>query len=223
VLDARRQRKAAMARESRLEQERQATEARLSIARELHDVVAHQVSLMAIQAGAARVGGVREEKAALASIEAGAREILAELNRLLGVLRKDSAPAARAPQPGLADVDALLQGARDAGLQVHLEVTGNIRPIPAALDLSAYRILQEAVTNTLKHSGASRIDVRIGHSPSGMELTIFDDGAGRAGAPGGAGHGLIGMRERVELFGGSLEVGASELGGFRVHARLPVD
>ena len=217
------------ARAERLEQEaeqnrqRAAEEERLRIARELHDVVAHQVSLMAIQAGAARVGGVREEKAALASIEAGAREILAELNRLLGVLRKDGAPAARAPQPGLADVDALLQGARDAGLQVHLEVTGNIRPVPAALDLSAYRILQEAVTNTLKHSGASRIDVRIDHGPSALELTVFDDGAGRAGAPGASGHGLIGMRERVELFGGSLEVGASELGGFRVHARLPVD
>lgn len=217
------------ARAERLEQEaeqtrqRAAEEERLRIARELHDVVAHQVSLMAIQAGAARVGEASNERAALASIEAGARETLAELNRLLGILRKDGAPAARSPQPGLADVETLLQSARDAGLRVQLEVTGTVSPVPAAVDLSAYRILQEAITNALKHAGASRIDVRIHHSSAALDLTVFDDGAGPASGPVGTGHGLIGMRERVELFGGSMEAGASELGGFRVHARLPVD
>ncbi|HYW27240.1 MAG TPA: histidine kinase [Terriglobales bacterium] len=211
------QREAAQARE------RAAEEERLRIARELHDVVAHQVSLMAIQAGAARVAAGSDERAALASIEVGARETLAELNRLLGVLRRDGAPAARAPQPGLADVEALLQGARDAGPQVQLEVTGTVHQLPAALDLCAYRILQEAITNVLKHSGASRVDVRIHHGPSDLELTVFDDGVGRVDGSAGSGHGLIGMRERVELFGGSLEAGGSELGGFRVRARLPVD
>ena len=217
------------ARAERLEQEaeqtrqRAAEEERLRIARELHDVVAHQVSLMAIQAGAARVGEASDERAALASIEAGARETLAELNRLLGILRKDGTPAARSPQPGLADVETLLQGAREAGLVVQLEVTGAVSSVPAAVDLSAYRILQEAITNALKHSGASRIDVRIDHSSSALEITVFDDGAGPASGRIGSGHGLIGMRERVELFGGSMEAGASELGGFRVHARLPVD
>jgi signal transduction histidine kinase len=215
-------------RAQRLQQEaeqarqRAAEEERLRIARELHDVVAHQVSLMAIQAGAARVGGAREERAALASIEAGARETLAELNRLLGVLRRDGAPAARAPQPGLADLEPLLQGARDAGLRVRLEVTGTERPLPPAVDLSAYRILQEAITNVLKHSGASQVDVRIHHGASALELAVVDDGSGPSGEPAGSGHGLIGMRERVELFGGSLEAGGSELGGFRVRARLPV-
>jgi signal transduction histidine kinase len=203
--------------------ERAAGEERLRIARELHDVVAHQVSLMAIQAGAARVAAGSDERAALASIEAGARETLAELNRLLGVLRRDGAPAARTPQPGLADVEALLQGARDAGLQVQLEVTGTVRPLPAALDLCAYRILQEAITNVLKHSGASRVDVRIHRGQANLELTVFDDGVGGAGRRAASGHGLVGMRERVELFGGSLEAGGSELGGFRVLARLPVE
>ncbi len=210
-------------REAEQARERAAEEERIRIARELHDVVAHQVSLMAIQAGAARVGGAQEEKAALASIEAGARATLAELNRLLGVLRRDGVPAARAPQPGLADMEPLLQGARDAGLQTQLEVTGTVRSLPPALDLCAYRILQEAITNVLKHSGASRVDVRIHYGASAIELTVFDDGSGRAGDPAGSGHGLIGMRERVELFGGSLEAGGSELGGFRVRARLPVD
>jgi len=215
-------RAARLEREADEARERAAEEERLRIARELHDVVAHQVSLIAIQAGAARVGGAGDEKTALAAIEAGARETLAELNRLLGVLRRDGDRAARAPQPGLAGVGPLLQGARDAGLQAQLEVSGTAHALPAAVDLCAYRIVQEAVTNVMKHSGASRVDVRIHYGASSVDLTVFDDGAGPIRKAAASGHGLIGMRERVELFGGSLEAGGSELGGFRVRARLPV-
>ena len=209
----------------RQEREQAAEEERLRIARELHDVVAHNVSVMAIQAGAARVAG-NSSKEALESIEQSARETLAELNKLLGVLRK-AAPTApvpgeaeRAPQPTLDDVDALLKPARDAGLEATLKVTGERRPLSAALDLSAYRIIQEAITNVLKHANASRVEVLIEYEPEGVALTISDNGSGPSEAA-ATGHGLIGMRERVALFGGKMGTGSSSLGGFTVHARLP--
>ena len=207
---------------------RQAVEdERLRIARELHDVVAHNVSLMAIQAGAARMADADSEgnRQALESIEVTARDTLAEMNRLLGVLRKDPGAPARSPQPGLAQVDGLLVPARAAGLGVDLKITGDQRPLPAALDLSAYRIVQEAITNALKHADASRLEVRIQYRPSDLELTIADNGKGGSMEAVGAstGHGLIGMRERVELFKGELRTGSSSLGGFSVHARLPLD
>jgi signal transduction histidine kinase len=202
----------------RNEREQAAEAERLRIARELHDVVAHNVSAMAIQAGAARVAGA-SDKAALASIEQSARDTLAELNKLLGVLRK-SPDAPLAPQPTLADVNTLLKPARDAGLEAKMKTTGQPRMLAAAVELSAYRIIQEAVTNVLKHANASRVEVVIDYEPEGIALTITDNGNGPVDGD-STGHGLIGMRERVALFGGKIGTGSSALGGFTVHARLP--
>ena len=199
-----------------------ADEERLRIARELHDVVAHNVSVMAIQAGAARVSGNSSQEA-LQSIETTARDTLSELNRLLGVLRKQS-EAPLMPQPGLDQVEALVKTARDAGLGATLKVTGEKRPLPAALDLTAYRIVQEAITNTLKHAHASRLEVRIAYLPDALELTIRDNGEGQseAAVKASTGHGLIGMRERVALFEGELEAASPAVGGFTVRSRLPI-
>jgi signal transduction histidine kinase len=202
----------------RNEREQAAEAERLRIARELHDVVAHNVSAMAIQAGAARVAGT-SDKEALASIEQSARDTLAELNKLLGILRK-SPDAPLTPQPTLAEVDALLKPARDAGLEAKMKTTGEPRPLAAAVELSAYRIIQEAITNVVKHANASRVEVVIDYEPEGIALTIADNGNGPGDGP-SAGHGLIGMRERVALFGGKMGTGSSPLGGFTVHARLP--
>ena len=202
--------------------EQAAEEERLRIARELHDVVAHNVSVMAIQAGAARVSG-NGALEALQSIETTARDTLSELNRLLGVLRKDGGSPDLSPQPGLDQIEALLKSVRDAGIEATFKVTGDKRAIPAALDLSAYRIVQEAITNVLKHANASRVEVVIDHGPDALALTISDNGSGAMETAGAStGHGLIGMRERVELFGGELGATSSSLGGFTVHAKLPV-
>jgi signal transduction histidine kinase len=206
------------------ERELAAEEERLRIARELHDVVAHNVSLMAIQAGAARVSG-NSSSEALRSIETTARDTLAELNRLLGVLRKDAgATVARSPQPGLGQVESLLKPARDAGIDVRLKLSGEQRALPAALDLSSYRILQEAMTNVLKHAHASRVEVGIDYGPNALVLSVRDNGGGsREAQRSSSGHGLIGMRERVDLFGGDLSTASSSLGGFTVRATLPVN
>ena len=204
----------------RLEREQAAEDERLRIARELHDVVAHNVSVMAIQAGAARVSGAAN-KEALASIETTARDTLFELNRLLGVLRKQP-DAPLAPQPGLDQVDLLLKSARDAGLEATLKVTGEKRALPAALDLSAYRIVQEAITNVLKHANAGRVEVTTDYQHDRLVITVSDDGTGAAGTEAAStGHGLIGMRERMELFGGQLSTASSPLGGFTVRASFP--
>ncbi len=202
--------------------EQAAEEERLRIARELHDVVAHNVSVMAIQAGAARVSG-DSSRQALQSIETTARDTLAELNRLLGVMRKQP-DAPLAPQPGLDQVEALLKAARDAGLEAALKITGDRRPLPAALDLSAYRIVQEAITNVLKHANATRIDVSLDYQQETLVIAVSDNGSGATETVGAsAGHGLIGMRERVELFDGELGTGSSSLGGFTVRATLHIN
>lgn len=205
----------------RQEREQAAEEERLRIARELHDVVAHNVSVMAIQAGAARVAGGSGAEA-LQSIETTARDTLAELNRLLGVLRKQP-DAPLAPQPGLGQLDGLLKPARDAGLEATLKVMGERRDLPAALDLSAYRIVQEAITNVLKHAQASRVEVILDYQPAALVIAVSDNGGGATSTDGlSTGHGLIGMRERVELFKGELTTSGSSLGGFTVRARLPL-
>jgi signal transduction histidine kinase len=201
-------------------------EERLRIARELHDVVAHNVSVMAIQAGAARVtvNADADNRKALQSIETTARDTLAELNRLLGVLRKEPGQPELSPQPDLGQLDALLRTAREAGLDVDLKITGDSRPLPAALGLTAYRIVQEAITNALRHAHASTLEVRVSYLPDALELTIRDNGRGvsEEAVKASTGHGLIGMRERVALFGGKLEAGSSDLGGFVVRSRIPL-
>jgi signal transduction histidine kinase len=205
-------------------------EERGRIARELHDVVAHAVSVMVVQAGAARrsvASNPDQARDALASIESTGRQALAEMRRLVGLQRDrgEGEDAALAPQPSLVHLESLLAATRDAGLPVELTVEGEPRPLPAGVDLSAYRIVQEALTNSLKHAGPARATVRLCYGREALEVQVSDDGQGGGpnGRVDGGGHGLIGMRERVALFGGTLEVGVGHGGGFRVAARLPID
>ena len=194
------------------------------IARELHDVVAHNVSMMVVQAGAAaRVlhGEQPDVQNALEVIAATGRETVDEMRTLLGVLRSDDGPASLKPQPGLADLDQLLSGVREAGLPVTLRVEGTPRPLPPALDLSAFRIVQEALTNTLKHAGPARADVTVRYEDGLVRLEIADTGRGPGGGR-GTGHGLAGMRERAVMFGGELQALPRPEGGFAVRARLPL-
>jgi signal transduction histidine kinase len=216
---------------ARAEQARQAVaEERLRLARELHDVVAHSISVIAVQSGVgAHVAKTQPEEAAkaLAAIEATSRAALTELRRLLGVLRQEDEPQGDlAPVPGLADLDSLLAEVAKAGLAVRLQVEGRPAPLPAGVDLSAYRIVQEALTNVVKHAGPARAQVAIRYRDHEVMVEVTDDGRGAAAPTGDGrarvGHGLIGMRERVAVFGGDLEVGPRPGGGFRVAARLPL-
>ena len=221
-------------RAARLERERDqdrrlaADEERTRIARELHDVVAHDVSVIAIQAGAARAVQASKPEAAaqaLGLIETTARETLIELNRLLGVLRGgNGATPDRSPQPGIGQLAGLVEQLRAAGLEVDARVEGEARPLPPALDLSAYRILQEATTNVLKHARARRVDIRVQYADGMLALDVRDDGAGDSrNVNSSSGHGLIGMQERVALFGGQFRAGRDPAGGFSVHASLPLE
>lgn len=195
------------------------------IARELHDVVAHNVSMMVVQAGAAdRVleGDQPHVRAALAAIAGTGRETVDEMRTLLGVLRTNEDGLALSPQPGLTDLDQLIDNVREAGLPVELRIEGTPSELPPPLDLSAFRIVQEALTNTLKHAGPARAEVRIRYQDASVELEVQDDGTA-AGNGASSGHGLIGMRERVAMFGGQFEAGRRDRGGFTVRARLPLD
>jgi signal transduction histidine kinase len=200
---------------------------RARIARELHDIVAHNVSVMVVQAEAADEmldhtdpGRAREP---VQQIQATGRAALTDMRRLLGILRESDAQPDLGPQPGIANLDLLLTGVREAGLPVELEIAGEQVPLPPGVDLSAYRIVQEALTNTLKYAGAAHAWVRLGFVPGALELEVLDDGDGAASAsPTGGGHGLVGMSERVALFGGELEAGPVPEGGYRVRARLPI-
>jgi signal transduction histidine kinase len=197
---------------------------RRRIARELHDVVAHGVSVMTVQAGAVRRllrPEQEREREALEAVEAAGRDALAEMRRLLGVLRETDETPSLAPQPTLARVEELLARFRDAGLAVQLEVEGVARPLAPGIDVSAYRIVQEGLTNVLKHAGASTATVVLRYEPDGLELEIANDGAG-APAANGAGKGLLGMRERVTLYGGQFNAGPREGGGYLLRARLPL-
>jgi signal transduction histidine kinase len=218
---------AALLEREREERERAAVaEERSRIARELHDVVAHSVSVMVVQAGAERraLGDDRgETREVLETIEQTGRQTLAEMRRLLGMLRRSDDELALAPQPSLEYLDKLVSQVREAGLPVTLEVEGDPIELTPGVDLSAYRIVQEALTNALKHAGPASARVTVRYGRSDLELEIVDDGVG-AGANGdGAGHGLIGMRERVHLFGGKLATGARGDGGYAVRARLPLE
>jgi signal transduction histidine kinase len=200
-------------------------EERARIARELHDVIAHSVSVMVVQAGAARTlltEDADSARDALLAVEHSGRQALEEMRRLLGMLRQDQRDAELLPQPGLGSVRALVERVRSTGLDVRLTVDGKPSPLPPGVDLSAYRILQEALTNTVKHARASAAHVRLAYGPDRIDVEVEDDGA--AGAPAnGAGHGLIGMRERVDLYGGAFEAGPNDAGGFRVRASLPLE
>ncbi len=204
-------------------------EERARIARELHDVVAHEVSVMTVQAaGARRVLAEHPESAAAAleAIEESGRQALAEMRILLGVLRPEGEEALRTPQPGLARLDGLVEQVVGAGLPVSVAIGGEPRPLPAGVDVSAYRIVQEALTNSLKHAGpraSARVHIDFGVSDLGIE--VVDDGRGSASelADGnGAGLGLVGMRERAAMLGGDLRAGPLHGGGYRVRATLPL-
>jgi signal transduction histidine kinase len=223
----------ANAEQARREQEARAraaaTEERTRIARELHDVVAHSLSVMVIQtAGAREVARTDSEsaRAALSAVQQAGREALLEMRRMIGVLRRGDVELAGSTAPGLDQLDLLAQRARMAGLPVELRIDGSRRRLPEALDLVAFRIVQEALTNSIKHAGSAQAAVTVTFGAAELELEICDDGWGAppqlpAGADGG--HGLVGMRERLALFDGELSTGPRTGGGFRVHARLPLD
>jgi signal transduction histidine kinase len=202
-----------------------AHEERAAIARELHDIVAHSVSVMLVGVRGAR-DVLRSDPdvadATLGKVETSAEQSLGELRRLLALLREPTGAAESRPQPSLAQLDELVEEYRSAGLPVTLERVGEPQSLPGGVELSVYRIVQEALTNVLKHSRASRVDVTLAFRDSRLELEIVDDGSPLHGDAVAPGHGLVGMRERVALLGGELETGRRPSGGFRVAARLPV-
>jgi signal transduction histidine kinase len=201
-----------------------AAEERVRIARELHDAVGHSVSVMVVQAGAERLALGEERPAtrdALLAIERTGREALAEMSRLLGILRKEGEGLTLAPRPSLDQVDALVDTVRDAGVPVDLCVQGEPAPLPPGVDVAAYRILQEALTNVVKHAGPARVRIVLSYGGGAIEVEVTDDGEGLDNGDGASGYGLAGMRERVELHGGTLEAGRLNGGGFTVKARLP--
>jgi signal transduction histidine kinase len=197
---------------------------RTRIARELHDVLTHSVSVMVIQAQAAQAaaGDAEQVAGALTRIETVGKESLVELRRLLQRLRTDDESALHAPTPGLAQLDELLGEVRAAGLDVSLALDGEARPLPASVDLSAYRIVQEALTNTLRHAGNVATQVVLRYRPDEFTLEVRDDGRAHPVAQAAAGHGLAGMRERVALVGGTLVTEDLPGGGFLVAARMPL-
>ena len=198
---------------------------RARIARELHDIIAHNVSVMVVQAEAADEMLQRNKperaRAPVRTIEETGRMALSDMRRMLGMLRDGEARPAFTPQPGIANLELLLANVHESGLPVELKVEGEPEPLPPGIDLSAFRIVQEALTNALKHAGPARAHVLVRFTPEALELEVEDDGTGAAGGTEG-GNGLIGMRERVALFGGELEAGPRMQGGFRVRARLPL-
>ncbi len=199
-------------------------EERARIARELHDMVGHAIATMTVQAGAERMalGDARPETTkVLRQIELTGRETLQEMRRLLGVLRVDEDDAVLTPQPGLAQLDALVERMAQSGLEVVARIDGVARAVPAGMNISAYRIVQEALTNVLKHAEATSATVRVAVADGAVEIEVTDDGPGATAAENGAGHGLTGIRERVALYGGSLEAGPAPGGGWRVLAKLP--
>jgi signal transduction histidine kinase len=215
------------------EQERRAAEARAvaeertHIARELHDVVAHSMNVMVVHAEVGKRMLDRDTdraREALESIEDTGRESLADMRRILGILRhRDDTPLA--PQPRLSEFASLVRHCEDAGVPVDLVVEGDARTLPAGTELAAFRIVQEALTNTVKHAGPARATVTLSYGDADLEIAVSDDGRGAAAdrnEKNGSGLGLVGMRERVELYGGSFDAGPRPGGGYRVHARLPL-
>jgi signal transduction histidine kinase len=206
-----------------VERETVLREERARIARELHDVIAHSVSVIVVQAGAAEPlvdDDPDQAREALLSIRSTASDALGEMRRLLGILRTNSDELTLNPQPSVAQLEPLFAQTRAAGLDVNLRVEGEPRPLAAGVDLAAYRIVQEALTNTRKHGRATRAEVALRYAPSALEVEIIDNGAA-PGVHANVGHGLVGMRERVALYEGTLDVGPLDDGGFAVRAVLP--
>jgi signal transduction histidine kinase len=199
---------------------------RARIARELHDVIAHSVSVMVVQAGAAEQmltfdpSRVREP---LLAIQQTGRRALVEMTRLVGMLRQDGEELGLDPQPGLDDVDALIENVRQAGLEIDYSIDGSPKPLSLGADLSGYRVVQEALTNTLKHSPAARAAVSLRYTDEALEIEVRDEGSDAPGGAPSGGHGLAGLRERIAVFGGTFHAGPRPEGGFLVRARLPVE
>jgi signal transduction histidine kinase len=224
------QAEAAEERAARAEREREAAarvavaEERTRIARELHDVVAHAVSVMVLQVGAVRhklTEAFAEDRDALRNVELAGRNALAEMRQLLAAMRPDGDEAEFVPQPGLDRLDSLVQEIGRAGLPVELHVHGEPFPLPRGIDLSAFRIVQEGLTNALKHARATNADVTVRYRPDELQLEVRDDGRGSP-ASDGLGHGLVGVRERVKIYGGEMSAGPATGGGFVLNTRLPI-
>jgi signal transduction histidine kinase len=199
-------------------------EERARIARELHDIVAHAVSVMVLQVGAVRhqlPDAMAENRDALTGVEQAGRAALAEMRRLLSVMRRDGDGVELAPQPGLDGLDSLVKEIGRAGLPVELHIDGEPAPLPPGIDLSAYRIVQEGLTNALKHARATHAQVTVRYAPDEIGIEVRDDGAG-ATTSDGHGHGLIGIRERVRLYGGEMTAGTTNGSGFTLRTRLPL-
>lgn len=214
----------------RLEQDRDqqtraaVNEERTRIARELHDVVAHSVSVMVVQAqaGTRLISDPPRASSTFQAIEHSGREALVELRRMLGILRTPDEQPTTHPQPGLAGLDSLIAQVAEAGVTVQCVIEGEPRPLPPGVDLSAYRIIQEALTNTIKHAGAAQASVLLRYGSTSIDIEVLDDGRGGRASVNGSGHGLIGMRERVTLHGGELSTAPRADGGYAVVARLPL-
>jgi len=201
--------------------EQAAAAERTRIARELHDIVAHHLSVIVLQAAGARASG-KPAGPPLEKIEDSARQALSETRRLLGVLRDPQEETGLAPQPGIGDLDALAASVQAAGLPVDLVISGDRTAPPTAVGVSVYRIVQEALTNVLKHAGPARASVTVGCTREAVTIEVTDDGSGQPGHQPPGGHGLAGMRERAAVFGGELAAGTRPGGGFTVRARLPL-
>jgi signal transduction histidine kinase len=228
---AEKEREAAEMRAILAEREREASakiavaEERARIARELHDIVAHAVSVMVLQIGAVRhnlPGGLETDREALGRVEQAGRTALAEMRRLLGAMRRNGDGLELAPQPGLDELDSLVGEVGRAGLPVRLHVAGDPFPLPRAIDLSAYRIVQEGLTNALKHAHATCADVTVHYGRDDIQIEVRDDGAGSSTSD-GLGHGLVGIRERVKIYGGEMTAGPAADGGFVLSTRLPLE
>jgi signal transduction histidine kinase len=224
------QAEAAETRAERAEREREAAarlavaEERSRIARELHDVVAHAVSVMVLQVGAVRhklPDAQADDREALQGVERAGRTALTEMRRLLAAMRRDGDEIEFTPQPGLDGLDALLEDVGRAGLPVELHVDGQPVPLPRGVDLSAYRIVQEGLTNALKHARANAADVTVRYRPEELQIEVRDNGLGSSTTD-GLGHGLVGVHERVKIYGGEMSAGAAAEGGFVLSTRLPL-
>ncbi|MFC9132720.1 sensor histidine kinase [Streptomyces sp. NPDC057099] len=212
----------------RVEAERAAARERARIAREMHDILSHAVSLMIVQAEAGPVAvraAPERAEAAFDAISATGRDAMTQLRRMLGVLRDgdDDGAAPREPQPGLAELPALLDRVRAGGLDVTYGTAGDVRPVPEAVAATVFRIVQESLTNTVRHAGAHTVAVRLAYRSGDLDVRVTDDGRGPQGSRSGGGHGLIGVRERAAAHGGTAVVGAGPGGrGFEVRVRIPV-